>query len=941
MEPPTKRPRFGPAPFEDEDPDEDELVSRPEDVNARRDPGLRFERSRAFAAYKLKSAFESIFEKYGKDFTGVGDEIELSTGKVVVNNGHLQSLKDAAELEQDDDEEEDDEEEDDDAASAPGAPNEQESANKELEESVKPQTSSMPQQPPPIPLALAPSYFGGGWPGMSPMMGYPQMVPNMMYPPPMPYGALSMPPQMPYGVPMHGMPLPMPTMDPAWQTPELSFGNSHDAPPSMRAVDATWQAPELPESAFRPKEPPATPKRKKARQSTTAIPEQDGTDMDDILAKDTEIADQGQGQEENVEESSVRKTVLLPRPTPEVVSGKKSAAKPKSRKRAFSQPKRRGSRSLPKKDAKTPTEGDQENDDSISKVQTGGQESSLVELTPSGINNRMTVNDACFNSQGKHPRGVRSKTQGKSLPVRSRPSRQVAVETVGSDEYIDLSGPDTKISKKPRNQNLRVEIVANGSLDATSFRAITPEPIVATSEPQEGLVTKDCPEPTVENGTVITSDINTATIPEKDQGIRTSPPVEVFTRNIIDTEYGFSDEDEPLPRRTRLNSQLPKKIDAAVTGLQESTPVATPTSTGGKGRGATSGRKDVELSSPHMMLPPSNGKNGRPRRISTRGKGSICPALEIPDSDPEGYISTQEELCEALSLKPSSPALPVEEVVEYRRPASPTLSSKEDIEPAEVVEYRRPASPTLSSKEEVGPAAEVVIVPEDTQHQHTVSSPILPNHSPEKYSSPGPKATPLLISTSPSKPSRSLRSRKRTSPSTPIKTPQQPIRKPKARPSSSKPKIPAPLVTTSAKRKSNILSLLSDSEDELSMMSPIPQNTTPTIRSSPASHHVRMFPSFPVPGSVSKPSGLKRDALLNSASKVAELKTPGSRRSKRREKGILGSASGKRDNGMSPILGTPSKSVVDDLTVQTPGGTVRRCGEDGFRCERDFCFGCL
>ncbi len=41
----------------------------------------------------LKSRFESIFEKYTRDFTGVGDEISFWTGEVEVNNGHLEGLK--------------------------------------------------------------------------------------------------------------------------------------------------------------------------------------------------------------------------------------------------------------------------------------------------------------------------------------------------------------------------------------------------------------------------------------------------------------------------------------------------------------------------------------------------------------------------------------------------------------------------------------------------------------------------------------------------------------------------------------------------------------------------------------------------------------------------------------------------------------------------------
>lgn len=41
---------------------------------------------------RLKSTFEAIFEKYGKDFTGVGDEIDLRTGEIIVDNGHVAEM---------------------------------------------------------------------------------------------------------------------------------------------------------------------------------------------------------------------------------------------------------------------------------------------------------------------------------------------------------------------------------------------------------------------------------------------------------------------------------------------------------------------------------------------------------------------------------------------------------------------------------------------------------------------------------------------------------------------------------------------------------------------------------------------------------------------------------------------------------------------------------
>ncbi|KAF6240158.1 hypothetical protein HO173_001768 [Letharia columbiana] len=67
MEPPFKRRRFSGN-------------SYPEiDLHARR----------AQNDFRLKSIFESIFDKYGKDFDGIGDEIDMATGEIVVDNGHI------------------------------------------------------------------------------------------------------------------------------------------------------------------------------------------------------------------------------------------------------------------------------------------------------------------------------------------------------------------------------------------------------------------------------------------------------------------------------------------------------------------------------------------------------------------------------------------------------------------------------------------------------------------------------------------------------------------------------------------------------------------------------------------------------------------------------------------------------------------------------------
>ena len=55
------------------------------------DPDLEAARKENEA--RFSKALGSIFAKYGKDFDDVGDEIDLATGEVVINNGHLQRMQ--------------------------------------------------------------------------------------------------------------------------------------------------------------------------------------------------------------------------------------------------------------------------------------------------------------------------------------------------------------------------------------------------------------------------------------------------------------------------------------------------------------------------------------------------------------------------------------------------------------------------------------------------------------------------------------------------------------------------------------------------------------------------------------------------------------------------------------------------------------------------------
>lgn len=82
MERPAKRRRLSLPP------------SSPEEVTEEWD----LQTARAQNDMRLKTIFEGIFSKYGKDFTDVGDEIDLQTGKIVVDNGHLSGMREEVDI---------------------------------------------------------------------------------------------------------------------------------------------------------------------------------------------------------------------------------------------------------------------------------------------------------------------------------------------------------------------------------------------------------------------------------------------------------------------------------------------------------------------------------------------------------------------------------------------------------------------------------------------------------------------------------------------------------------------------------------------------------------------------------------------------------------------------------------------------------------------------
>ncbi|KAF5027577.1 hypothetical protein F66182_319 [Fusarium sp. NRRL 66182] len=84
---------------QNDDDDDDELASHPQEIFIRRDPDTQFAIKRANASHKLQATMAHIIEKYSRDFEGIGDEIDMATGEIVVNNGHLRSMRDEGDVE--------------------------------------------------------------------------------------------------------------------------------------------------------------------------------------------------------------------------------------------------------------------------------------------------------------------------------------------------------------------------------------------------------------------------------------------------------------------------------------------------------------------------------------------------------------------------------------------------------------------------------------------------------------------------------------------------------------------------------------------------------------------------------------------------------------------------------------------------------------------------
>lgn len=901
MERSLKRLRTGPSPFDTDDDDDDELNSRPEEVNLRRDPGYQLQKSRSFAAFKLKSRFESIFEKYEKDFTDVGDEILLSTGEIAVNNGHLESLKDQHFDDGDGDEDEVEEEE-------------------RILQGKHDNRLSLAHVPTPPTIQAPPPVFPAQWQPKSHLVGGPPMLSGAMYPGQMPFGNHS------------AFPPPMP----------ISF-------------DPMWNAPALPMPSFgSPFGSMAPAPRVKTRQLLIAPANAD--DEDDILlgvstTKEktagvsrsplaSRLLEGGPSEKENVPASSEQ-------PEKRATTMAIFRRPPEPQKKTWSRKKRV---------AKTPLD--------LAASTSPVPQSSSRSARPK--------------SRGRPRKSVGGKTQnGKE-----------------SDLSVDVSSPESKLAAKPSNQRLQVEIRTMKPSDTSSYMIIssepTPEPEPAQTRFQVNSEEAVCsaadamdvekalpspPLPAAKDDQVAPSPVEPKERGSKQKAQCPSPPAEVFSRNILDPDYAFSDEDEPTLSKARVERQ--KAVTGQRSGLgKEVSGRASQSVTRKQRRKAKKpltlepisedtddtlmseevAEKEPELGT--VVESPVEVTEKEPEQLETPAVSQVTRTLDIPTFD----------IPSPMASDPACPptSSPTRSKVE-RRATGHTAPTPE---PVDTSSNQAPGSPLDISLQDYSTTtnleAELPTGRRKRKHPSTEDSPTNPSppRLPEPFSSPGRIPRDQIIpetpdaSSTPAAPRHHSPPRRSPSPDLgfrdpPPKSPVLPTRPPTPPAATTTliinpkqpplPQTPSSKTPTTTRRKtpgsSSILSLLDDNNtntdtdaDELapspstfSRHRPLSVHSTPRTRTS-VSQTGASVRSLRTPVSRKDKGGLRRFATVGRGSRSTSL--------------MMRDRDGGRGGVVSSPLAGWSRGKGEEV-VETPGGTRRRCGEGGFRCERDFCFVCL
>lgn len=871
MERPVKRPRIALDSLGTDD--EDELDCEPNELNQRRDPVYQLEQARARASNKLKSRFEDIFAKYEKDFTGVGDEIDLRTGEVVVNNGHLQSITGVQEFG------EGDEDEDEDAHFSEN----DRPVHGVIDEALENESSDAVVRRNPWEVvgpnadSSRPAAGVGGVPRFSSMMP-PTYEPFM-------------PPVQPFG--------------------SLEYGHT-------QFVDPAWQAPELPRSAFLSRRYGAQAQQhifgmgqttKVTRRSLLEPRSQDGDEEDVLMG----APDNGLGKKESplikskfpAVGSSPNNDTGLHDMIQDVIENiaDTSPSSEQSRKGA--------SRTRPPaKSGVKPVRPDADIDCKQGKKQTSENRRSSAGKANAVSSSRTDGQSPYYNKGRKRQITVTSPAKVATIREKKQPKAHNEQQKVGptgepdhsgvTEDFLDITG-NTPV--KPAGQTFYVEIKARKVDQGDSFARDQDDHELRTvgrdalgvgasgttlQPPLHGPLDVEGKE--ADAGTHLPGKQKRMPAPDgiDHQALQESRPTvpqkqakERFERNVVDPSYAFSDEENLLPRRKRNNRRNPEPASRASLAAQDVSRV---------GENAKSGKFPQTT-----VALDASGQEKRNRAAQASPQPSV--EGDAATDATEVSKSSQEQRSEQMVLDDPQcvPLAASHRQSRRNRPEKPVAEQPKQ----QAIEKPQPRSPRGRSRNKTGNGLHD---PSELGHKVIASSPAVA----EEGSPPSAKS-PQTAEPAPVPPS----------------TPQ-----PKSKSRSEKIGV----------SRSGLISLLSDDDDEEDEISFNLADFTPS------GHHriLALRPHHHQPATSSTSKNRRVASLLfgpASTSKVSKHGTPGStnKNTKRRRRStntLVGSVVKVRRG--SPRAPSPAVSVV-----QTPGGTKRRCGEDGFRCERDFCFVCI
>jgi hypothetical protein len=1076
MEPPAKRPRQGLAPYDDADAD-DELFLEPEEINAQRDPAVQLEQSRAVAAYKLKSRWEHIFEKYGKDFTDEGDEIDMATGEVVVDNGHIRSLEDADDTKSVAPSEDDIDEEERILHGKGGGGQ----LSRLAPGTLMRDTSYHGQLP-----AMGPSLFGT--PRLSTMFS-----PGIQFPTPLPLG---------------------------------SFRSFSSFVTPNKPVEPTWEVPELPIEAYEysARAMSKVMPRKVARRSLAAVQDSDGDD-DDILMGDSSSRRQETEKRQAVSPIAPAVTPparllltqtpatpipksLEPSSTVDEVSGEELAAhlaaalhavddspegsrlptppptdresntalEPREPAKISSLATKRNRRrievvivqyakklpippdvvaedpedaSIPKSDARM-GEGSGDTDNRSAVLPSGEREpviqqsSATCETTPANEAARTPEPEPqtpelqlpelhpprpVTPTEAAQPAETADAVQAETPPSVRRRRRDRINPRLGVPESSELthrpirharqSDVQTKLKKPPRQSLPSVETKSKAKNSANKNRRHT----LPASFPnvQPGSTANDHQDDDIfdipqDEDIILEQQDQQQTPGERASRLKAprqekapqqpelapAPVIEQFSRNMIDSAYDFSDEEELfLPRQgkqiTAPNSKQasvsqqapgkrrgrPPKASKPPPPREQSPPLEPsppPKPSPPRGKAFRSDRKRLPTTEkPGNDIPHDNRQLFVP---SPPGK-SLPPASQKPNKIAQRLFDMRKQLKESRITGEPASSPPEQDVTQEQPPAldqrrTATIETPVPVpkipafdrrlamrrkhpEPSTGIEELPSSPPRLDFVREHSPVPDQTLVVETPvpvpQVPHVEGSVVRkrrrlePSHEVEEGLPSSSRAdvvqehesvldqtpaietpvpTPILphVDSSPTK--------RRKRPSAPTRLEEipnsppgidlihrQPDRQPKTPSHRANHKTPASRLSSSrpSTSKHSIISLVSDDEDEDELSLTLEQISPLKVQSDGKKQRQLML---------SESKRNRKTATPNSASSVKRSAINRARMLRTHKN----KARWRRSTGMS--ISSPAPDLI-----RTPGGTMRKCGEDGFKCERDFCFVCL